>query len=1120
MNLYVFVKGFNWPLTYRWLLMMKLAVLLTLVAVLQATAGSFAQHITLEAQNIPLSQAMQSVQKQSGYLFLFKGKDLANTKVSVKVRDADLKKAMDELLKGKAMDWMLKDNTIIIRSIATVPQMVSVQETIIQELIISGKVTDGSGVPIEGVTVAVKGTMAAVTTDSEGNYLITVPRDGTTLVFTSVGYHVQETPIGSSNVINIVMKESISDLDEVVIVGYGTQKKSNVTGSVSSIRVGDFEDLNMGVTSVIQGRVAGVNVSNGNIIIRGAASVNGADPLWIVDGVPGSVPNFNDIESIEILKDAASTAIYGARGAGGVILVTTKKGTPGKISINFRSNIGTALPIDLPQLLETPDFIDRKIAAGFANNPASGWDNPSSLPNTNWEDYVWRNALHQNHFLQVTGGNDKTTFNTSAEFYRNEQVEQRAFDSGGNIRIASQTNLNKRMKITEIISLGFTNNSPRVFGYEEAGRTYYRQVPTMVPYDNENSAGGGWGRQPPGGYYEGPNPAATIESRHFNNKSYWGRANLMFDYEVIDHLKFQANFSGNFNSFGNNEFQEYWNTGNITQEERYTKDYGISHNMRMLYTLTYDRTFAEKHDVKGMVGYEANRAESSGAGGWRTGFSVQPVEDMSLGTGSTEATGGKGLGRSLSQFARVNYAYDSKYLLEASIRRDGYDTFGPENRFGVFPSASAGWNIARESFISENENLNWLTQLKLRASIGKIGNNTIAQFLYEPAYTNNYLYYSWDDQTTDRGFWYSNIANAAIKWEDVTQWNVGMDASFLNNRLNTTIEYYNKKTSDMLYSVGAPPSSGSYTTDIFATAPFYMANIGEISNKGFEFMAQWRDSHHDFSYDVAFTLSTNNNRVIKLSDQVNPIMWAGSSTALNSSVYRTENGFPMGQVYGYVVDGIFQNEQEINALNNSAPDGLYQQSGTAPGDFRYRDLDGDGQITIADRTFVGNPWPEVIYGLNVSLSWNGFDLTMGWLANTGMDIFNSAKIYERSFYGDFNTTYKVYEAWSPTNTNTNHPRVTNNDPNNNFRNVSSYFVEDGSFLKLKNLHFGYNLPHSFLSRYNIQGLKFFINCDNILIITEFQGDPELGGGYLSRNNYTEKRFPQTRSIVGGISLTL
>ena len=1067
--------------------------------------------VNLKLNNAPVKELFNAIEKQTPYRFSYRDADIKGKQnVTVSSQDESLKELLTRELAQRGLSYRVSDNLIIV-----LPASQSKTPTG-KTSKITGIVKDANGEPIIGANITVKGQSIGTITDIDGQFTLDAPEDAT-LQVSYIGYTAQDISIGKKKNFNVILEEDTKVLDEVVVVGYGTQKRSNVTGSVASIRTSDFNDLNMDVTSVLQGRVAGVDVSNGSIIIRGAASINGSDPLWIVDGVPGNAPNINDIESLEVLKDAASTAIYGARGAGGVILVTTKKGRPGKVTVNLKANVGVALPIDIPEMLQTSDFIDRKLAAGFSVSDEAGWNNPASLPNTNWKDLVWQNALKQNYFAQVTGGNEKTSFNASAELTRNERVQRGAFDSSGNLRFSSQTQFNKRFKMTEIITLGFSNNRPSVYG--DGSKIWYRQVPTMTPYDIDNVSGGGWGRQPSGGYYEGPNPLALISSLHNKNKSYKGGANLIFDWEIIDGLTLQANFSGNFSSYANNAFQEYTNVGNFSQEQRYTKDYGESYDLRMLYTLTYQHTFGGKHALKGLIGYEAYKAESSTAGGWRTGFSVEPVEDMSLGSGSTEALGSKGLNRSLSQFARINYAYDDKYMFEASLRRDGYDNFGPENRFGLFPSASAGWNIMRESFISENEKFNWLDQLKLRGSVGRIGNNAVQQFTYEAPFTSNYLYYSYDNNTVSRGFWYHRIPNKAIKWEDVMQWNVGLDATFLNNRLSTTIEYYQKKTTDMLYTVGAPPSSGAYASDIFALNPSYTANIGEIKNKGAEFMIQWRDSYKDFKYDVAFTMSTNKNKVIKLSDQINPVIWNGTSTALNSSIYRTENNHPMGQMYGYIVDGIIQSQAEIDALNAQAPDGIYQYEGTSAGDFKYRDITGDGKITEDDKTFIGNPWPKFIYGLNINMSWKGFDLTMGWTANTDVDIFNSSKIYERSFYGDFNTTYKVFDAWSPSNTATVHPRVTTSDPNNNFRNVSSYFVEDGSFLKLKTLHFGYNIPKSFLSRFKIQGAKIYINCDNLLIISKFQGDPEIGGGYLQRNHYIETRFPETRSIMGGLSLT-
>lgn len=1064
------------------------------------------QQVKLTGSNLPLKSVFKQIEKQTDLSIDYRSQDVDDSRIVKQMPKATtVQQVMNQLLAGTNCVVTFSNGHIIIKKQAS-------NTTNQQSKLIKGTVVDATGMPVIGANVMVKGSTNGTITDMDGNFSLEVDNNAT-LVVSYIGFANQEISVGTQTNLSITMKEDAEALDELVVVGYGVQKKSNITGSVASVKPDTFKDLDLGVTEVLQGRVAGVHISNGNIIIRGAASINGSDPLWIVDGIQGSAPNFNDIESIEILKDAASTSIYGARGAGGVILVTTKKGKAGKIKINAKANVGVAMPIDIPTMLETPDFIDRKLAAGFPNNPDSGWDNPSALPNTNWNDEIWGNALKQNYFLQMTGGTDRTSYNMSAEYNKNEGFKIGNWSEGASLRIASTTQINKKLKVTEIVSLGFGNDHPA----QPIGITY-RQVPTMTVYDPNNESGGGWGKQPAGGYYEGNNPVANELVHHFDNKNYWGKANLVFDWNIVDNLNFQANLSGDYSSYANNDFQEYWNVGSLSQQDKFTKSYGSGHTLRMFYTLTYDHTFAEKHYVKAMLGYEASQSESSSAGGWKTGFPVKVAEDISLGTGDKDITGGKGRGRSLSQFARINYAFADKYLFEATVRRDGYDNFGPDNRFGIFPSFSLGWNIAKESFIADN--VDWISVMKLRGGWGKIGNNTIGQFLYEPSFTNSLLYYSYDSETVQRGFWYGKVANTSIKWEEVAQFDLGLDLSLLYNKLNITAEYYNKSTSDMLYWIGVPISTGASAGN--GGIPTYPANIGEINNKGFDFMVQYRDSYKDFRYDIALTLSTNKNKVIKLNDEINPIIWRGLSgdCTWNSSQYRTENGQPMGQLYGYIVDGIFQSQEEINQLNVKAPDGIYQSEGTAPGDFKYRDLNGDNEITNEDKDFIGNPWPKLVYGLNINLSWRNFDLIMGWVGNADFDIFNDAKAYERNFYGDYNTTYKVYEAWSSENTSSIHPRVTREDPNGNFKNFSTYFVEDGSYFKLKNLHFGYRLPQSLLSKFLIQDLKLFVNCNNIFTISKFQGDPELSGGYLERTTYSSTRYPASKSVMFGLSLTL
>ena len=1088
---------------------MKLSVLIFIFFGLSLSASTYSQthRLSVDKINVTIAEVFSDIEAMSEFSFLYSPREIDVTrKVSIKATNVLITDILSSILAGNDIAYRLTDRHIILYKADTALGVVDFK---LQGIAVTGTVTDETGEGLPGVNVSVQGTLIGVITDTNGKYSITVPSTDAVLVFSFVGFATQEFRVGSQTVVDIVLVEDSRQIEEVVVVGYGTQKRSNITGSVTSVKPEAYRDMGLGVTNVLQGRVAGVYVTNNQIIIRGAASINGSDPLWIVDGIPGGAPNFDDIESIEVLKDGASIAIYGALGAGGVILVTTKHGNPGKTQVNFRANWGSQMPLYIPKMLHTADYIDRKLASGYSMPQNSGWENPNSLPDTQWNDMMWGNAFRQNYLIQVSGGNEKNVFNITADYHddKNVAILHNSGNKGGGIRAAMEQRLNKRIKLTEILSGGYGTDIPSYYRIE------YRQLPNMLVYDPTN-LNGGWGKLP--SYFNGGNPAAEVLTRHYDNKSYGANAHFIFDYTIIDGLHFQANFAGSFNGESRNFFQEAYNVGANAKQASFEKEYSSGNSARMFYTLTYDHTFAEKHYLKAMAGYEASRGHGSSAKAQIDDFPVKVAEDIRLGTGRQYAGGDVGNDRGLSQFFRLNYAYDSKYMLEGSIRRDGYDNFGSDNRFGLFPSVSAGWNLHRESFIADNAN--YISQLKLRTSYGVIGNNTIDKFLYEASFTNDRQYYSYDNANqVSRAFIYGKFPNTSIKWEQVAQFDLGLDVGLLNNRLNFSVEYYTKKTTDMLYWISLPHSSGSARDN-------YPANIGEISNKGFDFMIQYRENRRDFRYDVAFTMSTNNNKVIKLSDEINPLIWKGGSWTFDGPQFRTENGKPMGQMYGYLVEGIFQNQAEVDGLNASAPkddDGnqFYQVRGTASGDFKYKDVNGDGAVTDQDKEYIGNPWPKLLYGININLSWKGFDLNMGWVGNYKFDIYNIEKAYARNFYGDYSSTYKVYDAWSTNNSASNHPRVINGDPNGNFRRHSSYFVEDGSFLKLRTLHFGYNLPSSLLEKVKIQGLKLYVNCNNLLTITKFDGNPEIGGGYLERNAYSESRFPATRSVVGGISLT-
>ena len=1084
---------------------MKITTLFSLGVACCISASTYAQSykMSINKQNSSIIEILREIEKSSEFTFFFNDNRVdVNKTASVNAKNATLEDVLDQVLRNTGYKYQIIDRQVLIKAVES-PLLVDGQQN---GQNITGVITDESGLPVIGANIYAVGTTNGTVSDMNGKFKLSVP-PGTILKISYIGYLDKEIKIvkGKNNY-NVVIQEDSKSLDEVVVVGYGSQKRSNITGAVVSVKPEEFRNKGMGVTDIISGRVSGVDVTKGRIIIRGQASINDMNPLWIVDGMPGSAPDIEDIETIQVLKDASSTAIYGAQAGAGVILVTTKKGVKNKLRVYARAEFGLTMPMGLPNMLNTVDFIAAKRKFGY-DEPASGaWANPELLPNTDWNDLLYDTAFGHNYYIQVTGGGDKTTYNISANYSHGEYIvtPDKNKNEGAGFRISTETKFSDRFKFSQITSVSMNSAS-------EPGKTRLqpRQVPHMPVYDSANKDGGGWGTQPAG--FQGGNPYADEMSVHNDKKGYGGSVQLNFDWNIIDGLDFQAYFTGSFSSQAKNTTYDYWSIGPITQNSKLQKDFASEQSLRMFYTLTYNKTFWEKHNFKIMAGYEAYKWLKNSSGGFKMDFSVTNPKDIALGTGNMDITGKEEEARSISQFARFNYAYDDKYLFEATVRRDGYDTFGPDNRYAIFPSFSAGWNLHKEAFISDN--IPAISLLKIRGGWGKIGSNNISKYMYESAFVNDNLYYSYDDQSVVRGFWYKYLPNRGIQCEKVAQGDAGLDLGLFGNRLNVSLEYYNKRTTDMLYRIPVAYSVGVPDLN-------FSANLGEITNKGWDLMLQWRDNVRDFDYDISFTMSRNRNKVEKLSDELNPQLWFNTGYA--DANYLTENGAPMGQMYGFVVDKIFQDQAEIDELNSKVQDGYYQEAGTAPGDFKYKDLDGDGRITNEDRMIIGNPWPNIIYGLNTNFSWKGFNLSMAWAGTSLFSINYHAKGYYNTFNGDSNTTYDVFDAWTPENRNATNPRVTLDDPNGNFRKFSTYFVEDVRYFKLKNLHFGYSLPKTFLTKLGISGAEVYVNGSNLWTITKFKGDdPEMGGYQLTRNNYKgEEHDPATRSVTFGISLNI
>ena len=1084
--------------------MKKVFIFLMLLCL--ACVSARAQLVSFSVKDVTVKTAMHRFYKSTGYAFIYYSQDVdVRKKVTVNAVNESIESVVRQILKGQPVEFEISGKSILLRKANESEQPSEPQKTKA-----AGRVVDSEGEPVIGATVRIVGTNTGTTTDVEGNFSLTAPVNAS-LEFSYLGHKSKMAKVSPR--MDITLESTATSLDEIIVVGYGEMKKSDLTGSITVVKAKELADLSVSALNALQGRVSGVDVTNGKVIVRGAASINGSDPMWIVDGVRGAaVPSMDDIESIEVLKDASSTAIYGVNGGGGVILVTTKKGKNSKIEFNGRASYTARSIINRLKFLNTEDYIAQKIATGFEAPEGAGWNNPSALPNTDWTDYIYQPSHGEDYRVQLSGGNEKINFNTSAQYSKSIGRITDNKSETGILRYAGEYHPTKNLNITQIFNLQYQQYDPvKTLGNIDS----HRMVPTMYAIDPET---GEYGAGPAGSYFSGPNQWAGLKSRHVSQRTYTADANLQFQWRPLKGLSLNAILFGRITGYSEKDMQETVSIPNTTFQKTasLTKQSQTGNTVRVSLTATYEKNIID-HYFKVMAGMEAKKSHTdiTGAGISENadgGFPIQPWYNLGEATGDMKVSGYDKRTRELSYFGRLNYNYDNRYLLEVSCRRDGYDNFGPNNRFGWFPAVSAGWNIINEKFMPERS---VLSNLKLRASYGQVGNNTVPQFLWDYGFSITNLYTSYADGSAQRSWQLSKMANRSIKWETITQSNVGMDFGFFDNRLYGSFEYYYKKTSDMLYRVYVPESSG------FAWQAFY-ANVGEIQNKGWELSLGWRDTWRDFKYSADINLSHNSNQVLKLSDDMNTIMKYPSTSVdfFDTSVFWTRRGHAMGEYVGYICDGIFQSKEQIAEYNAKSADGIYQRNTTAPGDLIFRDVNGDGHITEDDMTVIGTPWPTLTMGLNINLAWRGIEVTMAFTGAFGLDIFNSSKFYNNQFVDDCNTTYDIMDRWTPENPSSTNPRVVRGDPSHNFYSVSSYYVENGNYVKLKTLHVGYRLPKRFISWSGMKDMKVYANLTNPIIISKYDGDPELGGGYLQRNeSNTNPYYPQYRSYELGVSVT-
>ena len=1046
---------------------------------------------------------------------------------------------------------------------------------------IVGTVTDGNGEPIIGASVVEKGQpQNGAITNYDGQFAINV-KAGTTLVVSYIGFETLE--VQAANGMAIVMKEDDKTLSEVVVIGYGVQKKSVVTAAIAKVSSDDLEGKTpVRVDNALKGLAAGVNVTSSSgqpgaaprVRVRGTGTINNSDPLYIVDGMPieGGIDFLNpsDIESIEVLKDAASGAIYGARAANGVVLVTTKKGKLGKTSINYNFSQGWQTAWRRRDVTSATDYAIMQNELRLNGGQAPLYADPYKLMDTNgnpiegfgtdWQDLVFNdNAPVQNHEVSVSGASEKLNYYLSLGFYDQEGIVGGNYGQSNYQRLSLRSNniynvydataernfLNKldvtvNLAYTRIKSTGISENSewgsvlgsalymspiiaPTVTNKELADEMHAKYEETQG-YELQRDAAGNYYTIPGtfGSYAEMNNPLALLNMNPSKNWSHKFVPKFSFDLQLWDNLKYHFNYSVDLSFWGNSgaTLSKYYHSGNAKGEHTSASmSWNKGCNWQVENTLTYDKQFG-KHTIGVVLGQSAmkNKSDYLGAERWNIINLEKPymsytnanviyevdADGKLIGTPYAEYNGWGGPNvehRLSSLFGRISYNYDEKYMLQATVRRDGSSRFGPENKYGTFPSVSVGWNIMNEKFMEPTQD--WLSNLKFRASWGKNGSDNIDNFLYtvENVMGNNVLF--GNPAIKQIGSKASTTANPSIKWEESERTDFGLDFGFFNQALTFTVDYYIKKTNGMLMTMPIPSYVGE-------SKP--VGNVGDMENKGVEFELGYKWNISDARFAVKANATYTKNTLKNLGNESGFIDYDGVQGFTGGSLARGSNGMPFPYFYGYKTNGVFQNYAEVNAYTN-AEGGLIQPA-ARPGDTRFVDINGDGLITSDDRTKIGKGTPDWNFGFNFNADWKGFDFNMFLQGVAGADIFDAT--YRTDVTAGNYPTYML-NRWTGEGTSNKYPILRAGD-NTNWQ-VSDLYIVDGSYLRLKNISLGYTLPRNLTRQISIERLRFFVMAENLVTWTKYWGfDPEISSGGKSLG-IDKGVYPQARIWTVGLNLT-
>lgn len=973
---------------------------------------------------------------------------------------------------------------------------------------VTGIVVDSKGEPLTGVTVLLKATSIGTITDVNGKFTLeTGSKTGPVLIFSYVGYDSQEVQITSQEEIRVVLVESNVMLNEVVVVGYGSQRKRDLTGSVSSVNTKELKTLPVpSIGDALQGRSAGVQVlsagapgSNVTLRIRGTGTINNSDPLLVIDGVPANVSlntiSPDDIAGIEILKDASAAAIYGSRGANGVVLITTKKGAQERNTLEFKMFTGVQSVANRVEMLNASEFAslhnDMMTNNGQALNP--DFADPAGLgAGTDWLDAIFRNAPIQNYTLAYSGGNANSHYYVSGAILDQQGIVANT----GYKRYTVQFNSDSRV----FDWLKFSNNLTLNHDVKTSGdyniRNAMAALPAQPVYNADGTYSGPIGQSSWVGDITNPIGKAMLVEN--STKGYNALGNISAEINILKELKFKSTGGLEASFWDNRTWSPAYNWQPTPQASSYLFQ---QYNKGITYLwdnyLTYDKYFNGNHHLTLLAGSSAQAFRKDYMSGSAQGFSSTTTQQLNNGTTSKTLGGSANEWKLLSFIGRGNYNYKGRYLLTATLRRDGSSRFGSNNRWGWFPSASVAWRVSQEEFMNR---YTWLDDFKVRAGYGITGNQNIGDYSFASVLQT--IQYVFNGQVVNAVVPLA-IPNPSVRWEQVEQSNLGFDASLINGRINLSLDAYIKNTNDMLVPMSVPISTGY--SDIVVPS----INAGKVRNKGVEISITSINTTGAIKWTTSANVAYNHNRVINLNDTIP--LYTGS-IGLNQNLSIQNSGYPVNAFYGFVTNGLFQTQQEVDNYAVQVP-GEDPFNRTSAGDIRFKDLNNDGKIDDNDRTYIGNPNPKFIFAINNTIEWRGFDLSIFLQGVYGNDIFNANRIYQEGMAVAQNQTTATLERWTGEGTSNTMPRAVFNDPNKNTR-VSDRFIEDGSYLKIKNLTLGYTFRQKWLEKAKLSSARVYFSAQNLLTITNYSGfDPEVPVNGIDLNVY-----PVTRTVSAGINL--